>query len=92
MCDKHLQRTPDQGVDYCRRKVNMLKENLDKIGQVQHNLEAQMSDVHKMALPLASISYHGVVQVIKEKNQQLTMVNQMLQGKIQAAQAAQQSS
>lgn len=57
------ERTPDQGVDYCRRKVNMLKENLDKIGQV-----------------------------IKEKNQQLTMVNQMLQGKIQAAQAAQQSS
>ena len=26
--------TPDQGIDYCKRKVNMLRESLDKIGQV----------------------------------------------------------
>lgn len=29
-----LQRTPADGVDFCRRKVSMLRENLDKIGQV----------------------------------------------------------
>ena len=29
-----MQRTPSQGADYCKRKVNMLRDNLDKIGQV----------------------------------------------------------
>ena len=30
----YAERTPAEGVDYCKRKVNMLRDNLDKIGQV----------------------------------------------------------
>ncbi|KAL3132864.1 hypothetical protein ABBQ38_006788 [Trebouxia sp. C0009 RCD-2024] len=54
------ERTPSQGSDYCKRKVNMLRDNLDKIGQA-----------------------------MKEKQQQLTTISQMLQMKMQAAAASQ---
>lgn len=54
----YAERSPAEGVDYCKRKVNMLKDNLDKIGQV-----------------------------IKDKQQQVTMVGQMLESKLQSAQS-----
>ena len=30
-----LQKTMDQGVDYCKRKVNLIAENLNKIAKVR---------------------------------------------------------
>ncbi|KAL0031903.1 hypothetical protein WJX79_004356 [Trebouxia sp. C0005] len=43
----YAERSPQEGVDYCKRKVNMLKENLDKIGQMVKDKQQQLTMMGK---------------------------------------------
>lgn len=65
------QYTPADGTDYCRRKVGVLKENLDKLG------EACRSLFLLLLLP------HRCLQIISEKRRQLYQVTNLLQRKTQ---------
>lgn len=44
----YAERSPEEGVDYCKRKVNMLKENLDKIGQMVKDKQQQLTMIGQM--------------------------------------------
>lgn len=74
----------------------MLRDNLDKIGQVWlhshtcavfwlHNEVSQLVQLHVGTICKAS----APMQAMKEKQQQLTTISQMLQMKMQAAAASQ---
>ncbi|KAK9816040.1 hypothetical protein WJX74_007990 [Apatococcus lobatus] len=41
----YVERSPADGTDYCKRKVNMLKDQLDQIGQVMREKQRIMQQV-----------------------------------------------
>ena len=43
-----VEKTPDDGVDYCKRKVNLVKENMDKILEFIKQRQSQAAQVNQV--------------------------------------------
>ncbi|KAK9805258.1 hypothetical protein WJX72_009328 [[Myrmecia] bisecta] len=42
----YIEKSPKEGVEYCRRKVQMLKDSLDKIGQIMRDKQQQLQIIN----------------------------------------------
>ena len=43
-----VEKTPEDGVDYCKRKVNLVKENMDKILEFIKQRQSQAAQVNQV--------------------------------------------
>jgi len=75
-----IEYTAQGGADYCKRKVNMLRENLDKLGEVRDPL-AWVQTLLLLAFT-TPLSLHPPSQLIGVKRRQLGQVQGEMQRKM----------